>query len=372
METKTLRTDNGLDVVASVPYQLGFRPKDSIVIIGVKPPKGRLGMMSRFDLSPIQQAGAGREIAKQLIQYVKADGGNGAFVIRYGKPEDPPAKQDAAMRAVVQEFSKRLTKVACWDVTNNRVVPLHNSSLEEMGPGFTDADLASTKMAATMTSLGMTFQPDRAALADLPEVDRDSARRAQRCQRRELDKIQLMRADALLDWRLDQLKRWRSWLERLVEAGESCDQVDLPAIELGHMGALICEQTGRDAVMAAIINEVEGADVLAAEGYFNEQVFDNLAAPNKKIDQRYCDAAPRLLELVAAHQSQSFKACTLSVMAWFAWWHSDGARAEVLAEAALALPDPPKMAAMIKDFVQIGALPQAIRLAASQKKRQHH
>jgi len=365
MEPGLLSKASGLDVVASVPYQLGFKPEDSIVVIGIRPPTGRLGMVSRFDLSAVRRVNAGQEVAKKLVQYVKADGASGAFIIRFGKADDPSAKDDSTMQAVVGEFAKQLGEIICWDVTNNRVVPLCTNSLEELGHGFTNDDLAGTRMAATMTSMGVTYQPSRADLASLPTVDRNQVRKAQRCLRRVLDNVHAMNRAALDKWRLAELDRWRRWLERLVQAGELIDQVSVPASELGHMGALLCESAGRDAAIALLLNIPPGIERESAEGPAVDWMFECLKSPVIEPDQRYVDAAPRLFQLVAAHLATARRACAFSVWAWFSWWHSDGARAEVLAEAALDLPDPPPLAGLIRDLARTGTLPQVIRFSTA-------
>ena len=367
MQPTVLKKGSGLDVLAVVPYQLGFQPKDSLVVVALRPPRSQTGMMSRFDLTPVRQPGVGQQMARRLLQYIKADGATGAFLIRYAGFKDGPARHDPAMVSVVQVLKKGLDQVVCWDVVGNRIIPLCNGSLEEMEPSFTKQDLAGTRAAATMISQGATFQADRADLAQLPTVDRDKIRLAGRSQRRVLDKVQTMCGPRLVDWRLEEIARWRQWLEHLAKAGPEVDLVTVPASELGHMGALLQDIKGRDAVLAMMVNEVSGAEIRAAKGGFDKKVLAGLFMPGCSPDTRYLEAAPRLLALVAAHQAQPRRGSALALMAWFAWWHSDGARAEVLAEAALALPNPPSLAQMVKDLVYGGTLPQAIRLMKAQR-----
>jgi len=351
-----------LDVLAVVPYQLGFQPRDSLVVIAVRPPRGRLGMMSRFDLAQIRQVGVGRELARRLLRYLQADGANGAFVIRYASTADVPAHQDPAMWALVPELARVLDKVVCWDVVGSRLTPLHSRSLEPAGHSYTDQDMAGTRMAVAMVAQGATFRRERADFAQLPKVDSEQMRLAGRCQRRVLDKISLMSANQLVTWRLEELARWRGWLDQLAEAGQEIDQVAVPPSELGHLGALLQDITGRDAVLVLLVDEVPGADIQTAQGHHDQSVFEALATPGHAPSDRYLSAAPRLLALVASHQAKSRRSGTLALMAWFAWWHSDGARADVLAEAALALPDPPSLARLVRDLVHSQVLPAALRL----------
>jgi len=361
-----MKKASGLDVLAVVPYQLGFQPKQSIVVIALKPPRSRLGMMSRLDLATTRQPGAGHAVARQLLQYLKADGANGAFVIRYASPADGPAEQDRAMRSVVEVFERSLDKVVSWDVVAPKVIPLQPGTLQAMAHSYTTEDLASTQMAATMIAQGATYLPERADLALLPDISQAQVRQASRSQRRVLDKAQMLTGSQLADWRLEELARWRRWLDLLAEAGDAVDQVEVPACELGHLGALLQEMPGRDAVLVLILDEAPGAELAAIRGGFDDRVFDQLATPGHQPSDRYLLAAPRLLALVAAHQVKRRRGGTLALMAWFAWWHSDGARAEVLADAALALPEPPSLAHLIKDLVQCSALPGALRLRAGQ------
>jgi len=364
MQPTVFTKASGLDVLAVVPYQLGFQPKDSLVVIALRPPRGRLGMMTRFDLTPMRQGGVGREQARRLLLYLQADGANGAFVIRYASVADGPAHQDPAMLALVPELARVLDKVACWDVVGHSITPLHQGSLQAMARSYTDQDVASTRMAATMVAQGATFQQERADLALLPQVAGEQMRLAGRCQRRVLDRLPLFSTNQLVSWRLEELARWRRWLDRLAKADQGLDQVAVPASELGHMGALLQDITGRDAVLVLLTDQIPGAEILTAQGESSPDVFSALATPGHQPSDRYLEAAPRLLALVAAHQAKSRRSGTLALMAWFAWWHSDGARAAVLAEAALALPDPPSLARLVRDLVQAQILPAALRLMA--------
>jgi hypothetical protein len=51
-ETTTIRLKGPADLLTSLPYQLGYHPKDSIVVVCMN--NGRVGLVQRLDLPPIE------------------------------------------------------------------------------------------------------------------------------------------------------------------------------------------------------------------------------------------------------------------------------------------------------------------------------
>ena len=51
MDTPTLRVTEPREMLSLVPYQLGFHPTESVVAVSLRPPRGRVGLLVRVDLT---------------------------------------------------------------------------------------------------------------------------------------------------------------------------------------------------------------------------------------------------------------------------------------------------------------------------------
>jgi len=69
------------DIVASIPSLCGFLPTDSVVVLSLREPRRRLGLVMRLDLPPRRLVG---EAARSLVARVAQDGGQAAVVAVFG------------------------------------------------------------------------------------------------------------------------------------------------------------------------------------------------------------------------------------------------------------------------------------------------
>src|SRR6476469_8558812 len=78
---RTVVTARGpADLVAAVPYLVGFVPTDSIVVVSLRGPRLRLGLVARLDLPDPAHV---EEAAASLAQFVHRDGPRQAVVLVY-------------------------------------------------------------------------------------------------------------------------------------------------------------------------------------------------------------------------------------------------------------------------------------------------
>ena len=91
---EVIRASGPRDIVAAVPFQCGFLPAKSVVVISLRGPRHRFGMVSRLDLPPdssgrppdVSSAGEPwdhEQVADDIAAFVARDGGNGAVVAVY-------------------------------------------------------------------------------------------------------------------------------------------------------------------------------------------------------------------------------------------------------------------------------------------------
>src|SRR6266545_1771139 len=72
------------EVLAAIPYLLGFHPTRSLVVIGARPPSGRVHASFRYDLPDPPQGGYASEIAAHAADVLVGNHMTVAVVAGYG------------------------------------------------------------------------------------------------------------------------------------------------------------------------------------------------------------------------------------------------------------------------------------------------
>jgi hypothetical protein len=99
--------DHG-EIVAALPHLLGFRPQESVVLLGLGGPGGRrVGLTVRADIPPPENAGP---LAAVLARSLSTDGPDGALVVVVSEaPDDgPPGDRCLPHRDLVGEMVRGL------------------------------------------------------------------------------------------------------------------------------------------------------------------------------------------------------------------------------------------------------------------------
>jgi len=166
-------------LIAAIPHLLGFRPADSVVVIGHRGPAGRaVGAVMRADLPP---PGYERDLAGRLLPALLDDGAIGATVVIVGGAPPGPAA-DPPGATLVGTIREVLGQV--------RLQLLHALRTPEIRSGarwscFSDStctgelpDPACTVLAAASATAGAVTFGSREALARLLDpVDAGTLRR---------------------------------------------------------------------------------------------------------------------------------------------------------------------------------------------------
>lgn len=79
------------DLVALVPFQCGFHPQHSLVVLSLRGPRSRIGQVTRVDLPPPDDV---PDLAAHIASFVARDQGQASVVLVYDEqpwdPGDPP------------------------------------------------------------------------------------------------------------------------------------------------------------------------------------------------------------------------------------------------------------------------------------------
>jgi uncharacterized protein DUF4192 len=154
----TLRTPT--DLLAAVPYLLGFHPTDSVVAVALR--GARVVFNARADLpAPAAAAGEVEDLAGQLTDVLVAQRAGAAFVLGYGAA----ARVTRAVMPVAARLGARgVTVLDVLRVTSDRYWSYLCTSPACCPAEGTPYEPRSTEVAAAATYAGRLVLPDRAAL----------------------------------------------------------------------------------------------------------------------------------------------------------------------------------------------------------------
>lgn len=396
MET-IIRTSEPRELLALIPYQLGFQPGDSAVVVSIRADHSRVGLVARVDLADL--AGPdGSRLARALASHLVDDGARRAVTVVYTAEdlqvtdEEPPAGTVAALRAVahLQEAAEYfLGPLDCWVVGSTGYYALGCTDHRCCPPGGRPlSDLQGTQVGAEMVleGVGVAGSRDQVARIDpAPPAARKSARRAR-------DRWGLRGRDAVgcteeHRWRREGLQLWRTELDRacaeLAAVGTDprpgtpvdpyLDRSAAPArwrppraTVAGRLQAALADVLVRDAVLLSFVAGTErvGDRVVAGDG--GEDVGKTLRAildptGGRKPDPDRTSGARAVLEHVVAHAPLIGHAPALTLLAVLAWWSGDGARATILVERALTADPGHRLALLLDEALCVGMPPGWLR-----------
>lgn len=149
----TLRLRSPRDLLAAVPYLLGYHPADSVVAIGMRDTQLHFHMRATLP-APGASEGDVWEFAARFLDVLAPQGCDGVALVGYG----PADRVDPAVRAVLE--GGRFQVYCAYRATRDRFW-----SLCHHDPGGTPYDASASPVAAVATVAGLVAFPDRATLA---------------------------------------------------------------------------------------------------------------------------------------------------------------------------------------------------------------
>lgn len=364
MDTEVIKIREPRELLASVPYRLGFRPRESVVAISVRADRNRLGLVVRVDIADLAHRDGGGPLADAVAAHLAADGAAAVVLVVYTTTSRPDVETGlGAAGSALEQMRAALPPalpVDCWIVGPGGYAGLDCSDDECCPPGGRPlTDLESTQIGAHMVVAGATIAetredlalraraPQRARRLAAEEAARERARRRRAAQARE------RRGDVrpLEVWRATVLEVWCD-LVRLARAREP-----LPAAAVGRLLVGLSDVIVRDRLLIRLARP-DGWSRRADWGLEGATAFD----PSEEVpDRAVTDPARTVLETVAAHASRVRLAPVLAVLAWLAWWHGDGARASVLTEQCLAAEPGHGLGRILAELLGTGTPPAWIR-----------
>ncbi len=359
--TTTIRTSEPRELLALIPYQLGFRPRESAVVVSLRRAV-RVGLVARVDLADLGDPRRGPQVARALVGHLIDDGAGAVVLVLY---TDEPLQADPtvgrrALAHLADAAEPYLLEPECWVVGPTGYHALECADRSCCPPGGRPlSDLDGTRVGAEMVLLGAPVEASREDLGRVARVGSQARRSARRAGDRWAERARRASdPDALRRWRHDGLCGWRALV-----AGRAAS-----APAFGRCAAALDDVLVRDAVLLDLVPGHERLADRVVAGWNGPEVGDALRAmvdpaagvapPAERVER-----AAEALRQVAGHRPRA-AVPALTLLAMLAWWSGDGARAAVLVERALDADPDYRLAGLLEQTLAAGMPPGWLRAPA--------
>jgi hypothetical protein len=344
------------DVIAFAFYQVGYRPRESLVLVGMRGPRCRLGLVVRVDLPPRRRL---RAVVGRQLDVLDRFGDDALMILVISDTVVPPAADGTALphRPLVRDL-QRLARGQGWSVHD--VIGIGAKSWRSYtcsDPGCCPTggrplqDVLASRVAAFRIADGRVLATEEAALiADVaphPQADSDPSGDT-----REPEPTGGLDA-------AEALRRWRTLIETAGPAGTP----SAPApTQLTWLTEALEDRWLRDAILVTLVPGAgTAAEELLAGG--DDGVLDGLL--DRAPDQELLERGRILLSAVARTAPSGARVEALALLAWMSWWAGDGARARLLTERALIDRPGHRLAGLVDSLLRVGVAPAWVHASPS-------
>ncbi|MDO8148833.1 DUF4192 domain-containing protein [Isoptericola sp. b515] len=360
----TVRLRDAHDLLAAVPYRLGFRPTESVVLACVTA-SGRLGLVARVGLPDLAGPGDVTAGLEPLTRAVADVDPTFCLLALYTAGEVAAAMDRVeAVRRVVAPT----VEVDRWLVTPHGYRGLDCDDVACCPPGgFPTAALEHGPVGAAHVLAGRALADSAEEAFRLPAATaaaRGLAARAAR--RRESARPTTGDEEAARRWRGEAWSAWRSALGQ-VDDDPAADPALGPAL-LGRVGAGLADRRVRDAALLSLLPRGDEATAATVEGVEDDEAgaaraMASVVDPDHAVapDPARLRRGAVVLEQVVAHVPRRLQAPPLTLLAFLAWWQGDGPRAARRVEGALAVDATYRLARLVHGAVSAGLPPGWVR-----------
>ncbi|WP_029287783.1 DUF4192 domain-containing protein [Cellulomonas sp. HZM] len=368
MDTETLRVNEPRELLALIPHRLGFRPRESVVVVGLREPRGRVGLVMRVDLEHLADPVAGPQVARSVVSLMDRDRAARLRCAVYDDGPDPryaPGRLVQAVAHLRDAAHAPFGEVEVHVVTPTGYLDLDCRDMSCCPAGGRPLwELDATQVGARMVLAGSVVAESREALGRIGRASTDRRRSVARVRRRwEARGAAATSPGELAAWRLAGLSTWRDAVEIARDEGEP----GLAHVRWGRLEAALADRRVRDAVLVSLI---PGTDDLAersvAAGHPEPADDAAMGSALRRVIDADVGVAPdhdeavlhrRVLEHVVAHGRAGAQAPALTLLALLAWWAGEGARCAVLLETALRHDDDYRLGHLLQDLLEHGVGP---------------
>lgn len=349
-----MRLRGPAEILAFLPYQLGYHPSESAVVICWS--AGRVGLLQRIDLPPREHVA---DAVASLLPALRAEGPDAVLLVGYERGEgDSRPMLDALGAACERErllvTDRLVVRDGRWfslDCDNGACCPADGTPL---------TPARDVPAVAEMVGVGVSPLPDRAALADRLRSGRPLRARAIGAAADTLLDAALGVMDepaARVEWREEQLRAWSTVL-RVDDEAPPVGGLD--HAELARCAVALVDVELRDALIAWVSPGnlpfeliepplLRQLDRLVPRAVTTDAEADGQLMARTRLESRLVDLCAQL--------PAEWAVAPLTVLAAYTWWRGDGALTRTALEAALETDPSYRLARLLLQMVDHGVRP---------------
>lgn len=347
MNTDTVVIKAGMaDLVAVAFYRVGYRPRESLVTVGLSGPRHRMGVVCRIDLPPARHRRATVDSALRMLKREGHDHLAALIVSDAEPPASAPGPIRLPHRSLVRELERRAPRHGLSVIDVFAVGDSRWRSYRCPDPGCCPAEgysleaALSGPAAAQLIADGHVLAADEATL--LADVDPVPAEGEAPVGSAPVGSAPAGSAPA--DARAV-LARWRALL---------ADPCALVPGDVGWLVEALDDHWLRDAVLLTLVpgSGTVPEEILAGA---DPTVMDTVFEANP--DHELLERGRAVLSAVARSAPPGRRADALALLAWSAWFAGDGSRGRLLARRALTDSPTHRLARLVDQLLLLGVPP---------------
>jgi hypothetical protein len=366
------------DLVAAVPYLVGFAPEQSLVVVAMRRSgrRQRLGLVARFDLPPVGprrvrgeegSAGAIRALVRQVVDVLTRDAPEQVVVLVY---DDQPCTMVPVWQRLVDRLDAafRAVDVPVMDALHVAGRRFRSYRCTDTGccpPEGRPLDPESSVVAAEFVARGSSPLASRAALHSLVlPRDEDACKAAETAAALELARVEPTdrQAPAWRSWQTSSLRLLQQVAGRYVAGGAGLD-----GQETGRLLAALTDLPVRDAACERLTSwgsrrEHDGDDgdtrMTTRMDELLVDVRDDSAAPDAMSSGLARDRALERFWLDLATSCDGHLAVApLTLLGVHVWSQGHGALALAAVQRALAIDPRYRLAILLDQTLALAVRP---------------
>jgi hypothetical protein len=355
--TTTIHLTGPADVLAVLPYQLGFHPRDCLVAVSLH--GIRMGLVQRIDLPPPEHV---RDAVAAMIGPLRQDNPVGVLLIGFEEREGESRAMLDEMRDVCEDndvlvHDRMVVRGGRWWDVDCHQSCCPSEGLLLPAPGEVPA-------VAEFVGRGICPLPDRTALADRVEISSILLSRAVSALAGEWLELRREATDAgeaeLEDCRASELAVWS---RVLCDADDAVPIHDLPPQDLAILVVSLTDVDLRDGLIAWLcpgtlpIELIDPTLFLLMSRSLHEPVWLSGDLGDSEQVMALQRVEHRLCELCAALPDE-WAVSALTVLASFTWWRGDGALTRIALDRALRVDPHYRLAQLLERMVDLAIRPE--------------
>ncbi|MFD6178960.1 MULTISPECIES: DUF4192 family protein [unclassified Isoptericola] len=377
------------DMLAAVPYLLGFRPRECCVVVCVTG-EGRIGLVARTSLAEADGGGAGgldgpEPDARTVARAAARVGAVLVLVVLCtARPESAVLPRAAEVLAALDEVLDPAADIETWLVgadgyrglgcADPACCPPDGRPLGELEHG----EVGAAFVVAGRAIAASEQEAHRIARASVAVRDRVAKAAA----RTERGRPALQGGEppgaATARWRAEALGVWRDLVRQAAadqQVATPGGEIALPPARLGRLAAALADVPVRDAVLLSLVpGASDAAELTAARGapgpgagaesetaveVATARAIARVVDPRVGVppDAAVADAARLVLEQVVGAAPRRWHAAPLALLAFLAWWRGDGWLAARRVREALRQDPSHRLAALLAGVLRAAVPP---------------